>query len=279
MVTSLAVQVRTSAPPSSSVTTALAPLPYHNPSQLQIVTNLCSILQRQCHPCIGFCLDSEGHLRGAYNARRSVAYIDGGVTLQDILTKKLGTLSPQEQYNLSITLTSSMLQLSHTPWLQETWSKADIIFLRAKDEYTKSRITVDIKHPYLAREYKQTTKLVSQSSGTPNDCSKVLALGVMLLEIYYGLPIEELLLPEDLGTDNRPTEISHLQAARRWLMGQEGKGEFSFAFVKAISYCFQCFMNPSASLSCHAFSKTIEEHVLAPLEEEMNMLLFGPSAR
>ncbi|KAL9580258.1 MAG: hypothetical protein Q9203_006375 [Teloschistes exilis] len=226
----LAVQVRTSAPPSSSVTTALDPLPYHNPSQLQIVTNLCSILQRPCHPCIGFCLDSEGHLRGAYNAQRSVAYIDGGVTLQDILTKKLGTLSPQERYNLSITLTSSMLQLSHTPWLQETWSKADIIFLKAKDGCTMSGITVDIKHPYLAREHKQTTKLVSQSSGTPNDCSKVVALGIMLLEICYGLPIEELLLPEDLGNDNRPTEILHLQAARRWLISKEGKGEFSFAF-------------------------------------------------
>ncbi|EXJ78184.1 hypothetical protein A1O3_09345 [Capronia epimyces CBS 606.96] len=125
-----AVQTTISASPSSSVTTTLAPLPCPNPSQLQIVTDLCSILQNPCHPCIGFCLDGEGHLRGAYNAQRSVAYVDGGASLEDVLTNN--GLDRQEQYNLSITLTSSMLQLSHTPWLQETWSKADIIFLRAK---------------------------------------------------------------------------------------------------------------------------------------------------
>jgi hypothetical protein len=190
--------------------------------------------------------------------------------------KKPGTLNQQERYNLSITLTSSLLQLSHTPWLQGTWNKADIIFLRAKDGCPMSGIAVDIKHPYLTREYKQTTTLVRRSSDEPNDSSKVVALGVMLLEICYGLPIEEILRPEDLGPNNRPTEISYLQAARRWLMGKEGTGEFSFAFVKAIRYCLQCFMDPCASLSNQAFSKTIEEHVLAPLEKEMNMLLFGP---
>ena len=101
----------------------------------------------------------------------------------------------------------------------------------------------------------------------------------MLFEICYGLPIEELLRPEDLGPNNRPSEISYLQAARRWLMGKECNGEFSFAFVKAISYCLQCFMNPSASLSDLEFSRTIEENVLVPLIEEMDMLLFGPLAR
>ncbi|OCL00859.1 uncharacterized protein K441DRAFT_599828 [Cenococcum geophilum 1.58] len=273
-----AVQVRISAPPSSSVTTTLAPLPYHNPSQLQIVTNLCSILQSPCYPCIGFCLDNDGHLRGAYNAQRSVAYVDE-VSLEDILKKNPGTFSQQERYNLSITLTSSLLQLSNTPWLQETWNKTDIIFLRAKDECPLSRIAVDVKHPYLTREHKQTTTFVRRGSGEPKDSSKVVALGIMLLEICYGLPIEELLRPEDLGPNNRPTEISYLQAARRWLMGKEGDGEFSFAFVKAIWYCLQCFMNPSASLSDQAFLKTIKEHVLVPLEEEMNMLLFGPLVR
>ena len=257
--------------------TAIAPLPYDSPSELQIVTNICSIIQNLWHPCIGFCLDSDGHLRGAYNAQRSVTYIDEALTLQDILTRRHGNLSPQEQYNLSITLTSSMLQLSHTPWLQETWSKADIIFHRAKDDRTMSGIPVDLKRPYLNREHKRTATHARPNSHEPRDSPKVVALGIMLLEICYGLPIEELLLPEDLGPDDRPTDISYILAARRWLMEKEGKGEFSFAFIKAIKYCLQCFMNPSASLSNPTFLKTIEELVLAPLEWEKNILLFGPS--
>ncbi|EGX52137.1 hypothetical protein AOL_s00043g527 [Orbilia oligospora ATCC 24927] len=172
-----------------------------------------------------------------------------------------------------------MLQLSHTPWLQEGWSKADIIFLNAKGGRSMSRTKVDIQRPYLTREHKQIATLARKSSGEPNDSSKVLALGIMLLEIWYGLPIERLMEPDDLGPNNRETEITYLQAARRCVMDKAGKGDFSFAFIKAISYCLQCFMNPSASLSDLAFSKTIEEQVLAPLEAEMNMLLFGPSVR
>jgi hypothetical protein len=38
-------------------------------------------------------------------------------------------------------------------------------------------------------------------------------------------------------------------------------------------------MNPIANLSDQAFSTTIKEHVLVLLEEEMDMLLFGPIAR
>ncbi|KAF3195663.1 hypothetical protein TWF225_000059 [Orbilia oligospora] len=196
--------------------------PYQDPSQLQIVTDLCSILQNPRHPCIGFCLDSDGHLRGSYNAQREFASTEGETTLQDILTKQPGSLSLQERYNLSITLTSSMLQLSHTPWLQEGWSKADIIFLNAKGGRSMPRTKVDIQRPYLTREHKQIATLARKSSGEPNDSSKVLALGIMLLEIWYGLPIEKFMLPDDLGPNNRETEITYLQAARRCVMDKAG---------------------------------------------------------
>ncbi|KAK6541414.1 hypothetical protein TWF694_007226 [Orbilia ellipsospora] len=271
------VQIRTSAPPSVSVTSPPTSLPYSNPSQLQIVTDLCSMLQNPCHPCIGFCLDIDDRLRGAYDAQRSVAYVDGGVSLQEILTTVPGGLSGKEQYDLSLTLASSILQLSHTPWLQESWSKADILFLRAKDQHPGHKVGVDLKHPYLTREHTQATALIRRTTGEPNDSSKILALGIMLLEICSGVPIETLLRPDDLGPNNQPNEISHLQAARRWVMEKQDRGECSYAFIEAISYCLQCFMNPSARLSDLAFSKTIEERVLAPLDTEMNMVLFGPT--
>lgn len=206
-------------------------------------------------------------------------YIDEGLTLQEILTHKSGTLNLQERYDLSITLTSSMLQLSHTPWLQEPWTKTDIVFLRAKNQSAIYRVPVDIEHPYLTREHKQTNATGLQSNQAPNDSSKVVALGIMLLEICHGISIDELLLPEDLGLSNQPTEISYLLAARRWLMAGRSQGEFSSAFYNAILYCLQCFMKPEADLTNQAFSQTVEEKILAPLEEEMNTLLSGPSTR
>ncbi|KAK6501617.1 hypothetical protein TWF481_009452 [Arthrobotrys musiformis] len=268
------------APPNTAIETTIVhsipALSYNDPSQLQIITDICSILQSPCHPCIGFCLDSDGQLRGSYNAQRDIAYSEGETTLCDILAKHPRALGPQERYNLSITLTSSMLQLSNTPWLREGWSKADISFLSAKDGCSMSRPKFDIMRPYLTREHKKIATLARKNSGEPNDSSKVLALGIMLFEISYGIPIEELITPDDLGPNSQPTEISYLQVVRRYIMGKEGKGQFSFAFLNAISYCLQCFMNPGATLSDLTFFKTIEEQVLAPLEAEMDMLLFGP---
>lgn len=207
---SSAVQLVVSAPPPTPGSQA----PYLDPSRLQVVTNLCSVLQQPSHPWIGFCLDSEGHLRGAYPAQpRALAYVENAVSLGDMLVKRQGSLSKEEAYSLSITLSSSLLQLSHTPWLGQSWDKADIIFLRAKDG---SGLFVDMKHPYLTREHTSNNTGVIRHNAYPgNDCSKLLSLGVLLMEIDSGQPIENLRLPEDLGPNNEPNELSNLQAARR----------------------------------------------------------------
>ncbi|ERF72611.1 hypothetical protein EPUS_08747 [Endocarpon pusillum Z07020] len=272
------VQVVVSTPPTASFSIPKVTLPYADPSQLQVVTNLCSVLQQSRHPWIGFCVDNNGHLRGAYPAQdRSVAYVENGVGLDEILANRTCSLSKEEVYNLSITLTSSLLQLSHTPWLQQTWHKADIFFLRAKDG---SAVAVDVKHPYLACEHKSDKiQIVRHNVFSENDSSKLLALGTMLLEICCGQPIENLRRAEDLGPNNEPSELSNLSAARRWLREQKSKGDISFAFYSAILHCLKCFVDPTADLENREFSRTIEEQILAPLEEEQNILLWGPPSR
>jgi hypothetical protein len=252
-------------------------MPYHNPLNLQIITNLCSVLRQPSYPCIGFCLDSDGQLRGSYDAQRNIAYIDGGLSLDDILMKHLGSLTLAEKYTLSITLTSSLLQLSHTPWFgEESCSKADIIFLRAKNTRSSPKqALVDFQHPYLTREHKpNNTVIVRRQTAPGNDSSKLLALGVILLEIWNSQPIESLRKPEDLGPDNQPNEATNLLALRRWL-NEGDRGEISMGVLSAIEYCSKCFMEPNASLQDESFAKTVQEHVLAPLVEEIE-LLFGP---
>lgn len=269
------MQLIVSAPLTASSSALTETLPYADPSQLQIVTDLCSILQQPCYPCIGFCVDDNGCLRGAYPAHdRSAAYVENGIGLDEILTDRSRSLSKDEVYNLSITLAPSLLQLSHTPWLQQTWHKANIIFLRASND---SAVTVDIKHPYLAREHKSDhLQLIRHHSVSENDCSKILALGIMLLEICCGQPIENLRRPEDLCPKNEPNELSNLGTARRCLLEQKGKGNISFAFYSAISHCLKCFVDPEANLDNMEFTRNMEEQVLAPLEEEQNALLYGP---
>ncbi|KAI9699903.1 MAG: hypothetical protein M1820_006965 [Bogoriella megaspora] len=262
---------------SSSTRSPTAPL---EPASLELVENLCSILQQPSHPCIGFCLDSNDDLRGAYPAQpRAVAFVDHAVSLEEILLRRQGSLSKEveEVYSLCITLSSSLLQLSQTPWLHHTWGKADIIFLRAKDA---SKSSIDLKHPYLTREHaKSNTKSIRHSSAPDNDCSKLLALGVLLMEINSGKPIEHLRRAEDTSPNNERNELIDLQILRRWMLEQKNKGELTFAFYSAIAHCLKCFVDPTASLQNPEFRTTIESQILSPLEEEMAFLLFGPNAK
>ncbi len=103
---------------------------YWELSQLQVVTSLCFVLRQPGHPWLGFYLDSNGHLRGAYPAQpRAHTYIENVVSLGEMLAKRQASLSKEDVYSLSITLISSLLQLSHTPCLGQSWDEADIIFV------------------------------------------------------------------------------------------------------------------------------------------------------
>jgi hypothetical protein len=258
--------------PTASLPSSVVPLNLDS-SQLRIITNLCSILRQPCYPCMGFSVDCNGVV-SAYPAQKPTAtYVENSVTLNDLLSRGTVSFSKQEVYTLSITLVCSLLQLNHTPWLKQSWNKTDIIFLRAN---STSAVAVDVKHPYLTHEHKSDGTLSTRRQNVPrNDCSKLLALGVMLVEISCSQCIEKLRKPEDLGPNNEPTELSNLNAVRRWLEQQQNMGNISFAFYSAISYCLKCFVDPTANLDNPEFSRTIEERVLAPLEEERNMLL-GP---
>lgn len=245
-------------------------------SRLQVVTDICSVLQQPSHPWLGFYLESNGHLRGAYPAQpRAFTYVENAVSLGEMLAKRQASLSKEEVYSLSITLSSSLLQLSHTPWLGQSWDKADILFLLSKDGSASS---VDVKHPYLIREHKSNNASVIPHKIHPaNDCSKLLALAVLLIEINASQPLESVRLPEDLVLDSGPNELNDLQACRRWILEQKNKGDLTQGFHSAISHCLKCFVDPTASLQNPDFRRAVEEQVLAPLEDEFSHL-FGPTA-
>lgn len=125
--------------------------PHEDASQLQEIKDICSIMQAATQSCVGFYFDEMGVLRGGHpTPRRACLYMDRMVTLGDLLQKLQGRLAIRELYALAITLTASLLQLSHTPWLQALWCKRDIAFLRANHH---SYTSVDIQHPYLIQTY------------------------------------------------------------------------------------------------------------------------------
>ncbi|KAF2220092.1 hypothetical protein BDZ85DRAFT_31732 [Elsinoe ampelina] len=262
-------------PPQPIPSTIVAP--YHDPAKLQVITDICSELQTSCHTCVGFCIDDHGRLRGGYDAQRQITYVNEEVTLQQILAKQLGSLRQLERYHLAISLTVALLQLSHTSWLKRSWDKASIVFLRAKQNRPRFGLVADVAHPYLVREHEIQTTRATTPSREITDSSKIAALGIMLLEVCEGVPIEDFVEPADLGPNGQPNEMSYMVAARRYLSQDPTDGISQYAFGRAIEYCLKCFWEPRASLADPAFAKSVEENVLVPLEQEMNTIKYGPA--
>jgi hypothetical protein len=95
----------------------------------------------------------------------------------------------------------------------------------------------------------------------------------MLLEINVGKPIESLRKQQDMGLNGNSNVGTDLSTAQRSLEAQVSQGKLTSAFKNAITYCLQCYLDPTASLRNYEFARTVEERVLEPLEREMQSLL------
>jgi hypothetical protein len=179
-------------------------------------------------------------------------------------------LSKEEVHSLSLTLSSSLLQLSRTPWLCQPWTKYNILFLRVKNSLNQN---IDFKHPYLINEHKTGAPTAHSETWRRKDSSNILALAILLVGILSGESIESLRLPQDLGDDQRPNDFTDLQVIRRWVEKAKESGNLTAAFHSAILHCSQCFVDSLLNLTDTAVRVGIEEHVLSPLQEEMSFYL------
>ncbi|KAJ3540646.1 hypothetical protein NM208_g1556 [Fusarium decemcellulare] len=118
------------------------------PSLSMELRNICSVINGAAHPYVGFRLDSCGTLRGPFGIEsRSRQLLSNCLPLQVVLPEiRANRIPSADLYCLVITLASSVLQLSETPWLYRPWDKQAVIFLRLRDHHQS---LVDIRHPYL----------------------------------------------------------------------------------------------------------------------------------
>ncbi|KAK3341838.1 hypothetical protein B0T25DRAFT_488810 [Lasiosphaeria hispida] len=243
-----------------AVTFSLLDAPIDPPPQLQLpeVTDICFAIESAAHPLVGLRLCSSGTLRGLYEVKSPPCKLSAEcVALCDfLLATKREDFSLSDLYMLAITLVSSILQLSETPWLQQPWSKQNIQFLRLRGNCDDS---VDIRHPYLTQGGPET---VPSDQRQQVDSRNMLALAIMLLEIQSGTPIESV----------RQGEEADLTTAKRWLDMRLETGRLTWQFAGAITSCLQCYLDPSASFSNPDFLRAVEEKVLGPLESEMQYL-------
>ncbi|KAM7192871.1 hypothetical protein V8F20_008668 [Naviculisporaceae sp. PSN 640] len=167
-------------------------------------------------------------------------------------------MSRKQRYLLALDLASSFLQLLNTPWLPVSWKRSDIVFL---DSEPFKRL-----QPYLRRDMSLLPLTSTSAQGqaqsqpqganfqSPISSSPVVMiqlnrsldkLGILLLELCFGLPLEsqDRLFPRGVGGGSggaraiaeEEKEIFNMFAARNWLY--EVEDEAGQEYFRAVAWC------------------------------------------
>ena len=103
------------------------------------------------------------------------------------------------------------------------------------------------------------------------DCSHLLALAILLLEVSSGRSIETERRPEDMGNETSTNEKTDRETANRWL--KEERRRLSPGYRKAILACLQEHINPDANFADSKYCNTLKDKIIQPLEDEMYYMM------
>ncbi|OTA88375.1 hypothetical protein M434DRAFT_123914 [Hypoxylon sp. CO27-5] len=234
------------------------------------ILSLCTSLDEVGDDCCGY-LTEEDCRYYVYRVSQQQTNNFDSVTIDQILRKEVSPPpSRRQRYALSFILASSFLQLLNTPWLPESWSKSDIVFI--SDEKNPSVFLLD--QPHLKRDF--VVSRVSQDDQQPlpspatainqNRSTKTFRslelLGIVLLELCFGQLLEDQPCRKrwPSGDDEMQKYAFDFVAARQW--NDEVNEEAGPDFDEAIRWCFEGHRNTPPE----NWRQEMLRHVVQPIE-------------
>ncbi|KAH7193852.1 uncharacterized protein B0J16DRAFT_395843 [Fusarium flagelliforme] len=190
------------------------------------------------------------------------------VTLDDILKGTEGLrplVSLAEKIRLALAISSSVLQLSKTPWLPEALTRKNVHFFRRDD-------TFSYKHPFLLRNFQATpvqplSTTQQRYLGNPT----LFALGILLLEIILGQSFEQLRSPFKQLDIIDPHGIIHDSIAAHKLL--ERVALINPAYQAIVQRCIDCI--ETRGLDDDAFRQEVYNDVVMELEAIVDSTKIG----
>ena len=235
--------------------------------QKKQIEDICTLLEqaRKNHCCLGMLVDEEKlwHVKSQAKQR---SFVDSppNISLEELLRTST-KLSLREKRILAVVLANSLLQLCESPWFSKDWSKEDISF------FYKSANQVDLKNPYISAFFQNAQKDADPEAMLrihPNQ--SILALGILLLEIQLGKPIESQRTAEDLVDGQNVNVNTDLTTALR--LFEDSVDDIYEDYRTAIQACLNCnFVSPDQALDLENadFRQAVYENIVAPLEQEL----------
>jgi hypothetical protein len=227
--------------------------------------------------CIGYLIDDVKRKHGIYpleapsgcDQQQWVAY-----SLRQVLSSHTNIGRPLRQHDklrIAVDLASSVLQLYRTPWLDEHWSDNDVFFIHRPGV----PLSTLYEHPFVYRRLSSPCTI--QPLDTQRAVGRVIrnptlfTLGILLIELLYGKPIEELQTPQDQDCDGTPG-VAWCTADR--LIEEEIEFEAGPRYLEAVRRCVRCdFNRKESSLDDEAFQQAVFEGVVTPLEKTLQQFL------
>jgi hypothetical protein len=191
-------------------------------------------------------------------------------TLRQILTKQAGfgrPLMQRDTYKVAVDLASSVLQLYETPWLTNDWSDADVYFVHRPG----APLATVYQHPFILRKFASST--ANQGFVDQPPIRRVIrnqtlfTLGIVLIELLYGVSIEALQTSRDLDCEGTPGVV---WCTAERLIEEEIADHGGQLYADAVRRCIRCdFNHNNASLSEQAFQRAVYDGVVTPLERTL----------
>ena len=226
---------------------------------------------------LGYLLDDRNRRHAFYPSTRPPVFTQQTetITLGSLITQNCrreergvenARVSRLQRYSIAATLASSLLQLYNSPWMDESWTKNDIYFVKAAEG------SPVLDRPYITRKFKSSLGLESIASGNKvpirdNSIKSIEALGIVLLELCFGEAIEDQPFRKKyLGADGQPNDMTDFCTAKQWWQ-DHALGEGGPEFHTAIRRCLFCAFAPkSTSLEDDELCAALYSEVVEPLE-------------
>jgi len=257
---------------SASPATTVAKCPPHLETELD---SLCNSISRSGASVLGFVW---GHGREKYIFRRledpdqsANSYGSNPVSLDSLLAWQTGadscSLNRMQRFYISVLITISVLELSATPWITDTWSKKNVL-VELSDETDATAL--GIRKVYILPP--DGTTAAKSNRRVNVDCSKSISnLGILLLELCFGRRLED--YPgwqKFLGVNGYENESTCIVTALEWQ--KKVYGEVGPELAEAIRRCLVfAFEFSSRTLDDETLANSFLNQVLRPIEDNWRM--------
>jgi hypothetical protein len=244
------------------------------PQQIMTLCDAIGSLQKPLtNSCIGYLLDPVGRKQGIHSLDTLKNHTQRQWTsfsLHQVLTKRGNvTRHPTllDKLQIATKLSSNVLQLHNTPWLSDDWRSSDVFFL-----YRSGAIPPSIyEDPFV---YGSLSPQRGKSTPNQRTTSRVIrnqtlfALGVLLIELWYGQPLEELQSAGDLNHQGTPG-IAWCTATR--IAEEEIEFQAGKRYADAVRRCIRCEFGEhrTPDLQSESFQQAVFEGVVVPIEKTL----------